>query len=127
MAPIVPGLTDEEIPALLKQAKAARAQAANYIMLRLPQTVETVFFDWLQREKPNQAVKVESLIRQIRNGETNSSEWGERMTGTGVFADQVRSLFKIFCAKYGLQRKLPKQDCSLFQVRQESGGQLRFF
>ncbi|MEM7476987.1 MAG: PA0069 family radical SAM protein [Planctomycetota bacterium] len=127
MAPIVPGLTDSEIPAILETAKNAGAQSANYIMLRLPLNVETVFLDWLARERPSHAEKVESLIRQMREGKTNNSKWGQRMTGTGVFADQIRNMFAVFCTKFGLARRLERQDCSRFQIHEEQNGQLRLF
>lgn len=113
-APIIPGLNDSEIPELLAAAQAAGAQAANYILLRLPLTVEPVFREWLQRTHPQQQAKIESRLQQAREGRLNSSEWGERMRGTGVMADQIRDLFRLFAQKHGLYRSLPTLDTTRF-------------
>lgn len=127
VAPIIPGLNDSEIPSILEAARAAGAQAASYILLRLPLTVEPVFKEWLHRTQPLKAGKIESLIRETRAGRLNSSEWGKRMSGTGPFADQVRSLFRVFVQKYGLDQSLPPYDFSQYRPATPRSGQRRLF
>ncbi|MEM7558274.1 MAG: PA0069 family radical SAM protein [Planctomycetota bacterium] len=129
MAPIVPGLTDSEIPSLLDAASEAGARCANYIMLRLPQEVEPVFLEWLQRVRPTQADRVLDRVRQVRDGKLNDSTWGQRMSGSGVMATQIKDTFRVFCNRANLQRKLPRHRCDLFIAphKDEASGQLKLF
>jgi DNA repair photolyase len=126
VAPIIPGLTDHEAPAILKEAKAHGARAAGYTLLRLPLTVEPVFREWLHREQPNKAEKVEHLIRQTRGGHLNESEWGQRMKGQGEIAEQIRLMFQVFRQKLGFE-SLPELDTTQFTRPKLKGGQLTLF
>lgn len=127
LAPIIPGLNDSEIPAVLKAVAEAGAATAGYILLRLPQTVETVFMEWLRSEFPSKASVVESRIRSTRDGALNSSMFGERMRGTGPIADQIAQTFKVFARKLHLDRRPPALETSHFQPPAESSGQKRLF
>src|SRR5439155_26727688 len=84
VAPVIPALTDSEIPALLAAAKDAGAGAAGYTMLRLPVTVAPVFLEWLERTHPAHRQRVESCIRDVRGGKLNDPEFGRRMSGSGA-------------------------------------------
>lgn len=126
IAPLIPGLNDHEVPALLKAVKNAGAQDAHYVLLRLPLTVEPVFKEWLNRTQPLKAAKVEGLIRQTREGQLYQSEWGQRMVGTGVIADQIQSLFDLFRQKQNFS-PLPPLACDQFRPAIPTGGQLRLF
>ena len=114
MAPIIPGLTESEIPEVLRRAKQAGAKAASYTLLRLPGPVEPIFLDWLQRHYPLQKNKVEAYVRAIREGQLNESRFFHRMKGTGVLAEHIRSTFKTFSRKYGLENTLAPLDASQF-------------
>ena len=127
VAPIVPGLTDSEIPELLQAAKASGARAAGYIMLRLPLNVRPVFLDWLQRSYPLKQKRVESHIRSTRGGRMNDSNFGSRMRGHGIMADQIEHIFEVFTKKYGLDGDLPELDRSQFRPPRSASGQLRMF
>jgi DNA repair photolyase len=122
-APIIPGLNDSEIPKLLEAAKDAGAQLANYLLLRLPLTVEPVFLEWLQRTQPLQADKVVHRIQETRGGKLSSSVFRERMRGTGEIADQIRSLFQIFRKKFQLEGPLPAYNCGAFRPPRDRHGQ----
>lgn len=126
-APIIPGLNDSEIPELLHAAKQAGAMTANYILLRLPQTVEPVFVEWLQRVRPNQAEMVLGRLRQARDGKLSSAKWGERMTGQGELADQIRSMYRIFRKQNGLDTKMPPHNCDDFKPPKQESGQMELF
>lgn len=115
MAPIIPGLNDTEIPALLNAARDAGAQHAAYTMLRLPLTVAPVFLEWLERTQPERARKVEARIRSVRGGKLNESEFRTRMSGGGPWATQIREIFRLFARRYGLDEPLPAYDCSRFR------------
>jgi DNA repair photolyase len=126
-APIIPGLNDSEIPQLLEAARDSGAITADYILLRLPLTVEPVFIEWLQRMRPNHVEKVLGRIREARDGKLNSSAWGERMVGRGVLAEQIRNLHRIFRQKFDLDRDMPPYNCELFRAPRPKTGQLRLF
>lgn len=126
VAPLVPGLNDHEAPAVMKAAKEAGAIDARYVLLRLPLTVEPVFFEWLKRTQPLKAEKVESRIRQTRGGKLNQSAWGERLRGKGEIADQIGTMFNVFRKKLGFKNLSPL-DCEQFQPPKIRTGQLRLF
>jgi DNA repair photolyase len=127
VAPIIVGLNDSEIPTILHSGKEAGAVAAGYQLLRLPLSVLPVFEEWLHRVLPGKAENVLSKIRSTRDGKMNDAEFGRRMSGQGVFADQVRGLFKLFTTKYGFADDLPQRDCSAFEPPLPQSGQLRLF
>ena len=127
LAPMIPGLTDSEIPAILEQAAIAGAQSAGFLMLRLPRTVLPVFVDWLHKRRPEKAALVESRLRSIRDGELNSSTFGERMRGTGPIADQIKQVFAVFAKKFSLQSKPAPLNCDLFRPPTSSTGQQTLF
>jgi DNA repair photolyase len=85
-------------------------------MLRLPHAVKELFVDWLERHVPDRRDKVLSRIRQLRDGRLNSTRFGERMRGDGVFADQVRALFVTTCRKQGLRFGWPETSTAAFRV-----------
>jgi DNA repair photolyase len=127
-APTIPGLNDSEIPEILRAGSEAGAQGASYVILRLPTTVREVFFEWLERQLPDQAEKVKGRIRATRNGRNNSAEFGQRMRGTGSIADQISQTFKVFAAKYGLDNsKLTPLDSSQFRPPKAASGQMSLF
>ena len=127
MAPVIPGLNDSEVPGILEAARNAGAMTASYILLRLPLTVEPVFKEWLERTQPLKAERVLGRVRETRGGKLNSSTWGERMIGTGEIADQIKSMFRLFKRKHGLDGRLPPLICSFFQPPLPRSGQKRLF
>lgn len=102
-APIVPAITDHEVPALLEAAAQAGALFAGYTVLRLPGAVEPLFQEWLECHFPDRAAKVLSRLRQMRGGELNQTNFGSRMKGEGLFAEQIRNLFYLHSRRLGLQ------------------------
>lgn len=94
MAPIIPGLTDHEIPGVLDAARAAGAVSAGYIVLRLPHAVKELFQDWLERHYPLKRDRVLQRVRSTRDGQLNDSRFGSRMKGEGFWADSIRLLFE---------------------------------
>ena len=96
VAPIVPGLTDREVPAILQQAKEAGATRASFVPLRLPGSVQHVFLKRLQRELPLHARRVEQRLRDIRGGQLDDPRFGRRMSGTGPYWDSVKRLFEVW-------------------------------
>lgn len=103
-APIIPGLNDEEIPAILKAAYEHGAKSAGMVLLRLPYAIKDLFLDWLKRNYPEKASKIISRIKDTRGGKLNSHEFGTRMRGEGEIAESIRQLFKASCKKLGLNK-----------------------
>lgn len=114
VSPVIPGLTDAEIPRILEAVADAGALGVNWAMLRLPYQVKDLFLDWLSREvHPERAKKVESLIRQARGGKLYDARRGQsvdgapsRHRGHGVIADTVANQFAVFKKKYRLDAPL---------------------
>ena len=127
LAPIIPGITDTEIPAILQAAKEAGAQAASHVMLRLPLNVAPIFIEWLKTHRPKAAKRVLSLIREMRGGKLNDSRWGSRMSGSGSYAEGIHATFDLFAQKYGLDKPWPELDCTQFRPPKLPGGQLNLF
>ncbi|HEX3999860.1 MAG TPA: PA0069 family radical SAM protein [Pirellulales bacterium] len=126
-APIIPGLNDREIPALLEAAADAGAKSAAYTLLRLPLTVKPVFLEWLERTQPLARERIEGLILATHGGKYNDSKFGERMRGSGEIAEQIRKVFRVFAAKHHLDGNLPDYNHSLFRSPQSASGQMRLF
>jgi DNA repair photolyase len=105
VAPVVPGLTDHEIPLILEACARAGARSAAYVALRLPYAVSPLFQDWLGRNFPDRKNRVLHRIQDIRGGKLYRSEFGSRMRGEGVYADQIASLFEVARRKSGLDKR----------------------
>jgi DNA repair photolyase len=126
VAPVIPGLNDHEIPAILSAARDAGAASASFVLLRLPLAVKDVFLDWLTRHYPDRAGKVESFIRSTRGGKVNESNFGDRMRGTGVMAEQIKQTFQVFSHKLGFEQGSPL-NASAFRPPRLMSGQLELF
>ena len=102
VAPIVPGLTDHEVPRIVEACAKAGAQFAGYTIVRLPWAIAPLFEHWLDEHFPEKKEKVLSRIRHIRNGKINDPRWGFRTKGEGIFAEQIRSMFEVSCRRFGI-------------------------
>ncbi|PYK28215.1 MAG: radical SAM protein [Verrucomicrobia bacterium] len=102
VAPIIPGLTDHEVPKILDACAKAGAQFAGYTIIRLPWAVAPLFEHWLEEHFPDRKEKVLGRIRDMRGNRLNNSQWHTRMTGEGVFAEQIASLFRVGCRHAGI-------------------------
>jgi DNA repair photolyase len=124
VAPIIPGLTDHEIEPILEAAAEAGAAEAAYTLIRLPLEIKDLFQEWLQEYTPDRAARVESLIRQVRGGALYRSNFGERMRGTGPYADLIRQRFRLASQRLGLNRRDQAIRTDLFQAPPATGQQL---
>ncbi len=101
-APVIPGLTDHELPNLLRAAADAGAGFAGYTPVRLPHAVAGIFEDWLVRHFPDRKDKVLNRIRELRGGKLNDPRFGSRMSGEGVYAEHLARLFEVSCWRAGI-------------------------
>lgn len=125
VAPIVPGLTDEEIPRILEASAKAGAQHAGFVVLRLPFAVAPLFEAWLEQHYPARKEKILNRIRGMRDGKLYDSKWVSRQRGEGFHAEQIANIFKIACAKYGVNKT--KLQLSSEAFRRPDGNQMPLF
>ena len=104
VAPVIPGLNEHEIPAIVDAAAKAGAQSADYTILRLPYAVKDIFRSWLETHFPDRVEKVLNRVRDLRGGKLNVSTFGERFRGAGFFADEIARLFEVSARRTGLNR-----------------------
>ena len=104
VAPIIPGLNDYEVPAILTAAAEAGARFAYYTIVRLPLAVSTIFINWLETHFPDRKNTILRRIQSMRGGKLNESEFGRRMRGEGILAEQIRKIFEVGCRRAGLDQ-----------------------
>jgi DNA repair photolyase len=115
VAPVIPGLTDHELPAILQAVAEAGARHAGFVLLRLPHGVAGLFDDWLRRHYADRREKVLGRLREMRGGALNDPRFGWRMRGWGPLAEQVRALFALGCRRAGLARDFPALSAASFR------------
>jgi DNA repair photolyase len=114
-APIIPGLTHHEIPAVLKAAAESGARSAGYTIVRLNGSIAEIFSDWLKKNFPDRYNKVWSQIAEVHGGKVNDSSWGRRMKGSGQIAEIISRLFLIHKQKYFANKSLPPYNLNIFR------------
>ena len=115
IAPLIPGLTDHEIPSILDACAAAGATFAGYVPLRLPFAVKDLFEQWLALHYPDRKDKVLNRIRSMRGGKLNDSNFHTRMRGSGAFADQFKKIFDVAKRRAGLDTPGPELTSEHFR------------
>ena len=104
VAPIIPGLNDQDIPKILAAARDAGATRAGSVLLRLPGSVKQVFEERLRAALPLSAERVLHRIRETRGGQLYDPRFGVRGRGEGTYADAIRALFEATAARLGFDR-----------------------
>jgi len=125
VAPVIPGLTDHEMPNILAAATGAGAKFAGYVTLRLPHAVAPLFAQWLATHFPDRKEKVLNRLRSLRGGKLYDTQFGQRMTGTGIFAVQIEQMFRVACRRSGIADNHPQLSTAAF--RRPGGRQLGLF
>lgn len=125
VGPVIPGLTDEEMPGILAAAARRGAARASYTLCRLPEPVDELFIDWLERHFPNRKSKVLGRLRSMRGGELSDDRFGRRMHGTGRWAQTLQQLFDLQCRKLNLN--MSSVAFSTEHFRPLRGGQMDLF
>jgi DNA repair photolyase len=127
IAPIIPGLTDVELPRILEAIAEAGARRAAWVLLRLPYQLKDLFLDWLKRSvHPDRARKIESLLRQARGGKLYQASYPHRRRGRGPLVEQLAQTFDVFTRKYGLNRDIRPLSTAHFR-RPDVSGQMGLF
>ena len=114
VAPIIPALTDHEMESILQESVKAGATFASYTFLRLPWEVKELFKQWLEEHYPDRAHHVMSLVRQSRGGKEYDSDFSQRKSGTGKFAQLLAKRFELACTRHGLNKRPVPLDADRF-------------
>ena len=125
VAPIIPGLTDHETPAILKAAAEAGATSAGYTVVRLPHAVAPLFEKWLETHFPDRKEKVLNRLRAMHGGKLYDAQWGKRFSGEGIFAEQIAQMFAVACRRAGIRNEDVELSTAAF--RRAGGTQLSLF
>src|SRR6202789_2713455 len=122
VAPIIPGLTDHELPKILQAAHDAGATSAGFTVVRLPFANAPLFEQWLQTHFPDRKEKVLNRIKSMRGGKLYDAQWGKRFSGEGIFAEQIAQMFEVARRKAGFKNDLA--ELSTMAFRRAGGVQL---
>jgi DNA repair photolyase len=114
VAPIIPGLTDYEIEAILARAAAMGTREAGYVLLRLPREVAALFVEWLEAHVPEKRERVLGLLRSMRGGKISEATFGRRMTGSGPYAWMIGRRFEAALVRCGLTKSRMPLRTDLF-------------
>lgn len=126
VAPVIPAITDSEMPKIIQAARDAGAKSVAFVPLRLPYAVSSLFEQWLEIHFPDRKEKVLNQIRAMRGGKLNDPNFGSRMRGEGIFAEQMHQMFTVACRKAGFD-KIPQTENSTAAFRIPPGPQLTLF
>lgn len=118
IAPVIPGLTDEEMPLIMKRARDAGATQANYLIVRLPGPVKPLFLEWLKREFPDREGRVVNRLRELRGESLTDPRFGKRHRGEGQYADLLERLFRVTGRRLGMSG-MPEFSTEHFRRRKE--------
>ncbi|WP_146589122.1 PA0069 family radical SAM protein [Puniceibacterium confluentis] len=127
VSPVVPALTDPELEAILEAGRDAGAEAASWIMLRLPHEVSALWRDWLDEHYPDRAARVMARLREMHGGRDYDAAWHRRMRGDGPYAHLIARRFELAARRLGLDRRTEALRCDLFRPPAEPGDQLNLF
>ncbi|WP_116598487.1 PA0069 family radical SAM protein [Primorskyibacter marinus] len=127
VSPIVPALTDPELESILEAGAEAGADAASWIMLRLPQEVSPLWQEWLAAHFPDRAGRIMARLREMHGGKDYDASWGRRMRGEGAYAQIIARRFAVAARRLELDQKTPPLRCDLFCPPKRAGDQLSLF
>lgn len=127
VAPIIPAINEHEIERILDSAKAAGAEAAGYVLLRLPLEVRDIVQEWLLTHHPDKLRHVMSLIRSTRGGKDYDSQWGQRMVGSGSYAWMIGRRFEMAAERIGFNATRRRLRTDLFVKPEKEKAQLSLF
>ena len=127
VSPVIPALTDPELEAILSAGRDAGADAASWIMLRLPLEVSSLWQDWLGEHYPDRAARIMARLREMHGGKNYDSTWHRRMRGEGAYARIIGQRFDLAARRLGLDRKTEPLRCDLFRRPGQAGDQLDLF
>ena len=127
LAPIIPVLNDAELESIIAAAESAGASSANFVILRLPHELKTLFVDWLWESYPLKAEHVLNRLKEMHGGELYNSSFGKRMRGSSEYAKMIENRFLLACKKFNLNKTKHRLDESQFLRSNKQLKQLEMF
>ena len=127
VAPVIPALNDSEVEAILAKAYEAGAREAGTILLRLPNEVSGLFQDWLLHHYPDRYRHVMNVLRSMRGGKDYDSRIGQRMKGSGPFAELLHKRMDVACRKLGYNTRRTRLSLKHFTSPKRNDAQLSLF
>ena len=127
VAPLIPGLNDEDLARVLEAAKAAGAVRAGYVLLRLPGAVKEVFEARVRAAMPDRADRILHRIRETRGGALYDARFGVRGRGEGAYAEAIEALFDATARRLGLDGGSPEDPPTTFARPEKARRQLELF
>jgi DNA repair photolyase len=124
MAPIIPGLNSDEIFDIAKASANAGAICMSHTMVRLNGAVALLFEDWVQKTFPLKASRIINLIAEAQGGKLGNSKFGERMSGTGAFAESIHQQVRLARQKNNLHHKMPTFNLDAYGIKRQKQLQL---
>jgi DNA repair photolyase len=124
VAPIIPALNDSEIERILEAARDAGAGEAGYVLLRLPLELKDLFREWLETDFPDRAARVINLLKSMHGGRDYVAAFGHRQRGSGPYAEQIGTRFRLAIKRLGLNQRSNRLRCDLFRQPTPKGGQM---
>ena len=121
VSPIIPAITDSFVEAILAEGGKRGVSSASWIMLRLPHEVAPLFREWLSVHYPDRAAKVMAIVQSMREGKDNDARFFSRMKPSGIWADLVRTRFRLGLKRSGIAQTKPVLDCSQFRPPSRDG------
>jgi len=115
VAPVIPAITDHEMPKILQAAADAGATNAGFVVLRLPWAVAPIFEKWLEERFPDRKEKVLNRVRDLRGGKLYDPQWRVRQRGQGIFADQIETIFEVSCRRARLNEREIELSAAAFR------------
>lgn len=125
IAPLIPGLTDDELVPIMEASAEAGASSVAIVPLRLPFAVKDLFVKWLEDHYPDRKDKVLNRIKNMKDGNLNRADFWERFKIEGPYGDQIRQLLKIHTKRLGLNENIKPLETKHF--RRPETDQLRLF
>lgn len=113
-SPMIPGLNDHALEAILEAASKAGAVGAFCQPVRLPHEVAPLFEEWLDTHRPDAKEKVLNAVRAMRGGKLNDPRFGERMRPRGEWGRLLRARFATAKRRHGLDAERLRLRTDLF-------------
>lgn len=127
VAPVIPAINEEEIPAILKAAAEAGAQFVGSTVVRLPYSVKDIFSTWLDEHFPARKDKVLGRIRAMQGGTLSHKDFGTRLKGEGIWAEQIHAMLRVSMKQSGISPGRPEVSAAAFRRPREMGGQMELW
>lgn len=125
--PMIPGLNDDEMEAIMEKAATAGASFSAHTILRLPLEVSPLFQEWLGAYAPNRAKRIMRHIREMNGGRDYDPQWSRGGEIKTPYAQLINQRYAAMRAKLGFDKERYALDLGKFRVPEDCTPQLSLF